>query len=123
MDAKFFYDPQNSTADATEDSQGVNLGTDATGAEEEFEDISFEDLRLAATDAHLSLKKMKEPYYSLIKVRDALRRAILTDRMGTEQEFADYVNSTLGIRLMPQLARERSSDDDVSAFLSLPFQW
>ena len=92
MDAKFFYDPQNSTADATEDSQGVNLGTDATGADDEPEDISFEDLKLAAQDAHFSIKKLKEPYFSLVKVRDALRRAIVTDRMGTEQEFADYVN-------------------------------
>ena len=122
MDAKFFYDPQNSTADATEDSQGVNLGTDATGADDEPEDISFEDLKLAAQDAHFSIKKLKEPYFSLVKVRDALRRAIVTDRMGTEQEFADYVNSTLGIRLMPQLAREKSSDEGVSDFLFLPFQ-
>ena len=122
MDAKFFYDPQNSTADATEDSQGVNLGTDATGADDEPEDISFEDLKLAAQDAHFSIKKLKEPYFSLVKVRDALRRAIVTDRMGTEQEFADYVNQTLGIRLMPQLAREKSSDEGVSDFPFLPFQ-
>ena len=51
-----------------------------------------------------------------MQVRDALNRAVVTDRMGTEQDFAEFVNTTLGVRLMPQLAREKSSDDDVSFF-------
>jgi hypothetical protein len=34
--------------------------------------------------------------------------------MGTDAEFADYVNETLGMRLMASMARERSNDDEVS---------
>ena len=47
-------------------------------------------------------------------VRDALRDAVATDRMGTDVEFAAYVNQILGHRLMMSLSKERSNDDEVS---------
>lgn len=47
-------------------------------------------------------------------MRDAVRHAIETDRMGRDPEFATFINTTLGSRLMPQMAREKSGDDEVS---------
>ena len=64
MDPKFFYAGQNSSAnETTADSQGINIGTEATGAEEEPQEIDFLSLKLAANEAHLAIKKLKEPYY------------------------------------------------------------
>jgi len=30
--------------------------------------------------------------------------------MGKDPDFAEYINNTLGIRIMPQMAREKSND-------------
>jgi len=54
-------------------------------------------------------------------VRDTLRDAVGRDRMGTDEEFAEYVNETLGMRLMASMARERSNDDEVSGIFYLCF--
>ena len=77
----------------------------------------------ATIEASMAIKKLKEPFYDLIKVRDALRRAVQTDRMGSDPDFANYINSTLGLKLMPLLAREKSSDDEVSAACSGIIAW
>ena len=34
--------------------------------------------------------------------------------MGKDPDFAEYINNTLGIRIMPQMAREKSNDQQVS---------
>jgi len=47
-------------------------------------------------------------------VRDALKDAVATDRMGNDPEFAAYVNQFLGHRLMSSMSRERSNDEEVS---------
>ena len=47
-------------------------------------------------------------------VRDAIRDAARTDRMGRDEAFAKYLNDTLGMKIMPTLSRERSLDNNVS---------
>ena len=49
-------------------------------------------------------------------IRDALRDAIRTDRMGRDEKFAKYVNDTLGMKFMPTMSKERSVDNEVSNF-------
>ena len=39
--------------------------------------------------------------------------------MATEPEFATYLNETLGLKVMPAMARERSIDENVSVLSSL----
>ena len=62
----------------------------------------------------LSIRKQGEPIYQLQVIRDAIRDAIRTDRMGRDEQFAKYLNDTLGMKIMPTLSRERSLDNDVS---------
>ena len=54
-------------------------------------------------------------------VRDAIRDAIRTDRMGRDEDFAKYLNNTLGMKIMPIMSRERSLDNDVSAAFCLRY--
>ena len=61
-----------------------------------------------------------EPIYQLQVVRDALKHAAETDRMGSDAAFSEFVNTVLGSRLMVNLARERSVDDDVSLTVPWP---
>jgi len=41
--------------------------------------------------------------------------------MGRDPDFATFINGTLGSRLMPQMAREKSGDDEVSIAFFFPF--
>ena len=52
-------------------------------------------------------------------IRDAINEAVQSDRMATEPEFATYLNETLGLKVMPAMARERSIDENVSVLSSL----
>ena len=81
--------------------------------------MELEQLMDAVQEASLAIKKGKEPIFQLAMIRDCLRQAIVTDRMGSDSAFNDYLNKTLGIRLMPSMARERSVDDDVSKIFFL----
>ena len=51
-------------------------------------------------------------------IRDAINEAVQSDRMATEPEFATYLNETLGLKVMPAMARERSIDENVSVLSS-----
>ena len=84
-------------------------------ADEAPTEIELEALKDAVGRALLAIRKQKEPIYQLQVVRDAIKDAISTDRMAREPEFANYLNNTLGMKMMPQMARERSLDNDVSA--------
>ena len=109
------------TNNATEDTtmSGIEITTDDLGAsvKEEAAEIDLDSLKDAAMRALLAIRKQKEPIYQLQVVRDAINDAIKTDRMGREPEFATYLSDTLGMKIMPQMARERSLDNEVSASL------
>ena len=94
------------------------MQVDDLGAQEPTQ-IDLETLKEATTVAMLAIRKGKEPTYQLSVIRDAINEAIQSDRMATEPEFATYLNETLGLKVMPAMARERSIDENVSVLLSL----
>lgn len=81
---------------------------------QEPEEMTLEDFKLTAQHCALALKKGKEPIYQLENIVKAIRDAIRTDRMGQDEEFNFYMMETYGLKLMQPIARERSSDDEVS---------
>ena len=42
--------------------------------------------------------------------------------MGRDEQFAKYLNDTLGMKIMPTLSRERSLDNNVSKDIPLFFR-
>ena len=117
MDPRFEEEEKTTAADTSAAaSDGIEIQTDDLGATAEPE-LDLDQLKEAVTEASMAIKKGKEPIFQLAMIRDCLRQAIQTDRMGSDKDFNDYLNKTLGIRLMPSMARERSVDDDVSTIL------
>ena len=87
--------------------------------------IDLESLKEATTVAMLAIRKGKEPTYQLSVIRDAINEAIQSDRMATDPDFATFLNETLGLKVMPAMARERSIDENVSIFIPIQpvFAW
>ena len=62
----------------------------------------------------LAIKTQREPIRQLRLVVEALKDAVETDRMGSDPAFAKYINERLGARLMQNMSKETSVDDEVS---------
>ena len=110
-------DQSQATADST--AQGIEITTDDLGADANNEggapaEIELQSLKEAALYSMIAIRKSQEPIYQLQIVRDAINDAIRTDRMGRDPDFAKYLNDVLGMKVMPNLSRERSLDNDVS---------
>ena len=93
------------------------MQVDDLGAQEPTQ-IDLETLKEATTVAMLAIRKGKEPTHKLEVIRDAINEAIQSDRMATDPDFATYLNETLGLKVMPAMARERSIDENVSVLPS-----
>jgi len=61
------------------------------------------------------LRRMDSPREELQTICETLREAVKTDRMGSEPDFAEFVNKELSIGLMQKLAKTISFDHEVSA--------
>jgi len=102
------------TAESTADVRGIEISTDDLGCDlHESEELDLASFMTAANEAHLAMRRMKEPLFQLLKIRDALQDALETDRMGRDAEFANFVNETFGLRMMSQITREKSGDEEV----------
>ena len=115
---------EDTTASGIEIITTDDLGADAANTNEDGEEpaeIELDALKEAAIYALLAIRKQGEPKYQLQVVRDAIRDAIRTDRMGRDEDFAKYLNNTLGMKIMPIMSRERSLDNDVSAAFCLRY--
>ena len=96
----------------------MDMGTSATAADTEdpIDDgvPDLDCLKDYVQKSVLAIKRGKEPLVMLQYVMNAMKHAAETDRMGSDADFAEYVNTTLGLRLMSLMTRERSADDQVS---------
>ena len=73
--------------------------------------MTLEDLRVIATEAYRQIKVLKEPSAELMQITSVIKRAIETDRMGTEAAFNTWMCEKFGTLMTCALAKERSSDE------------
>ena len=64
--------------------------------------------------AIIQLRKNEEPTDDLTIIRDALLEAAETDKIGKDPVFRTYLFKTIGSNLANRMAKERSTDQDVS---------
>jgi hypothetical protein len=58
---------------------------------------------------------LEYPKDELRTICENLKEALATDRMGSEPDYADFVNKELSIGLMQKLAKTMTFDTEVSA--------
>lgn len=86
----------------------------------ETETTPFELEALKVT-YNLCMSKMKQlmtPQIEVVQLTEALRHASETNRMGTDADFAEFVNADLAISIMQKLAKTISMDEAVSIYLN-----
>ena len=61
------------------------------------------------------MKILDYPKTELAQICEALKEAAATDRMGSDEEFREWVNKELALGLMQSMAKTTSYDQEVSA--------
>ena len=75
---------------------------------------NLEDLKRVFNAAKVTLRRLGCPHEEVRAICDAVRDAIATDRMGTEPEFAAWINDEVAIGLMQKLSKTSTFDAAVS---------
>lgn len=57
---------------------------------------------------------METPKEELRTLHEALKHAVATDRMATDEEFRKFIHGDLAIGIMQKMAKTMSFDADVS---------
>ena len=61
-----------------------------------------------------SIKRNGEPVTDLIFIRDAMLEAAATGQVGKDEKFRSFLYKTIGNNLANRMAKERSTDMEVS---------
>ena len=56
------------------------------------------------------MKRFESPTAELQGINEAIREAVATDRMATDEAFRDFVNKELAIGIMQKMAKTTSFD-------------
>ena len=79
-----------------------------TTAEDNTSDlVQLKALYLLATN---KMKRLDSPTQEIQELCDAINQATVTNRMGTEPEFAKWINDEVAIGLMQKIAKNNSFD-------------
>ena len=85
----------------------------STTAEETTSDLA--QLKALYALASAKMKRLDTPQQEIQELCNAIKDAAVTNRMGSEPEFAKWINDEVGIGLMQKMAKTNSYDQNVSA--------
>ena len=88
---------------------------------------NLESLKETWNQAKVTLRRLSHPNEEMRTICEAVRDAVATNRMGTEPEFAKWINEEVGIGVMQKLCKTATFDqnyvetaaDTMSAFMDL----
>lgn len=76
--------------------------------------FELESLKVTYNLCMSKMKQLMTPTTEVQQLTEAIRHASATNRMGTDDDFAEFVNSDLAISIMQKLAKTISADEQVS---------
>jgi len=76
--------------------------------------FELESLKVTYNLCMSKMKQLMTPTTEVQQLTEAIRHAAATNRMGTDADFAEFVNSDLAISIMQKLAKTISVDEVVS---------
>ena len=75
----------------------------------------LDDFKNQFKTVQAAIKRFLKPSYSeLDQLTEVLKDATLSNRMGTDKEFAKFINDEMAIGIMSKLANTQSTDELVS---------
>ena len=74
----------------------------------------LEQLKTVFNTCTSKMRRIETPTEELQILGQAVREAAANNRMGTDEDFAEFVNKELGIGLMQKLNKTMSNDQEVS---------
>ena len=74
----------------------------------------LDQLKLVLLQCQSKMRKLETPQNELRQICDAVRHAVQTERMASDEEFRKFVHQELAIGLMQKMAKTMSFDQEVS---------